>query len=135
MNLSIIKISVFILLICLGQTTMAKEDKQYLLTEKTYNALNTAQELMAAEQYSAAEAKLKALLKQTQSGSYERAVVQQTLGYLYSSQQDYKKASSYFQQALDSNALPKKVSHDLQYNLAQLLLADEQYKAGIAMLE
>jgi tetratricopeptide (TPR) repeat protein len=66
---------------------------------------------------------------------YEKAVVQQTLGYLYSSQENYKKASEFFQAALDSGALPDKVSHNLQYNVAQLLIADEQYKKGLLMLE
>lgn len=114
---------------------MAKEDSQYLLTEKTYKVLSAAQELMAAEKNTEAEKKLKALLKQTDTGTYERAVVQQTLGYLYSAQEDYPQARKLFKQALDSNALPKKVSHNLQYNLAQLFLADEEYKEGIALLE
>ena len=114
---------------------MAKEDSQYLLTEKTYKVLSTAQELMAAEKNTEAEKKLKALLKQTNTGTYDRAVVQQTLGYLYSAQENYPQARKLFQQALDSNALPKKVSHNLQYNLAQLFLADEEYKEGIALLE
>ncbi|PHS68777.1 MAG: hypothetical protein COB23_08555 [Methylophaga sp.] len=135
MRLSNLKMWVVVLVIFTSMTITAKDDSQYLLTEKTYKILNDTQQLMAVEQYEKAETKLRALLDKTASDSYDRAVVQQTLGYLYSSQQDYKKASSLFQQALDSNALPEKVSHNLQYNLAQLLMADEQYKAGISLLE
>lgn len=119
----------------MSSVTLAKEDSQYLLSEQTYKDLSAAQTLMEADKYSAAEAQLKTLLNKVESGSYEKAVVQQTLGYLYSSLQEYKKASPLFQKALDSNALPEKVSHELRYNLAQLLLADEQYSKGIAMLE
>jgi len=119
----------------LSPMAMAEQDKQYLLTEKTYKALNSAQELMAAEKYDAAKTKLDALIKQTDAGSYDHAVVLQTVGYLFSSKEDYKSASAAFEKALSSNALPEKVSHDLRYNLAQLLIADGQYKKGIAMLE
>lgn len=131
----VLRIPVLIMLLLGTTVTMAKDDGQYLLTEKTYKVLSSAQDLMAAEKNTEAETKLKALLKQTADGSYERAVVQQTLGYLYSSQEEYKNARKLFKQALESNALPEKVSHDLQYNLAQLFLADEEYKEGIALLE
>lgn len=126
-----------LLLVLLVQSSaiFAAEDKQYLLTEKTYKALNVAQELIAADKYGEAETQLKNLLGKVKDKSYEMAVVQQTLGYLYSSQEQYKKASDYFQTALDANALPDKVMHNLRYNLAQLLLADEQYNKGIVMLE
>lgn len=135
MMVSVLKLPLLIILLLITSATMAKEDSQYLLTEKTYKALSAAQTLMEADKFAAAETQLKTLLDKTESNSYERAVVQQTLGYLYSSIADYTKASSLFQQALDSNALPEKVSHDLLYNLAQLYLADEQYNKGIVMLE
>lgn len=133
--MSILKPLLLITLLSMTTTTMAKEDSQYLLTEKTYKELSAAQVLMEANKFSAAETKLKVLLVEMESGSYEKAVIQQTLGYLYSTLENYKQAISQFQQALDSNALPEKVSHDLRYNLAQLLLADEQYSEGIVMLE
>lgn len=113
----------------------ADSDKQFLLTESTYKALSAAQQKMEAEQYAAAEKALQALLQQTEQGSYDQAIVLQTIGYLYAAQENYLQAAKSFQQALDSKALPDKVSHNLRYNLAQLLLADEQYKAGIALME
>jgi len=135
MKILVFRIPLIIMMLFISTVTMAKEDSQYLLTEKTYKVLSTAQELMAAEKNTEAEKKLKALLKQTDTGTYDRAVVQQTLGYLYSAQENYPQARKLFKQALDSNALPAKVSHNLQYNLAQLFLADEKYNEGIALLE
>ena len=130
-----LKIVLMVVSLCMAQYAMAADGKQYLLSEKTYKVLEAAQELMAIEKYSDAQIKLNALLKKVDPASYEQAIVQQTLGYLFSSQEKYGQASNYFQQALESNALPAKVSHNLQYNLAQLLLADEQYKEGIVLLE
>lgn len=126
---------IIILILFNAATVWAKDDGQYLLTEKTYKALSAAQELMAEDKNSQAEKQLKALLQQVAAASYEQAVVQQTIGYLYSAKEDYKKASQFFQQALDSKALPEKLSHDLQYNLGQLLLADDQYQQGVKILE
>lgn len=118
----------------LGQLALAAE-KQYLLTEKTYKVVISAQELMTAEQYSTAESQLLAILTRTKSGSYDRAVVQQTLGYVYSAKSQYKNAREQFQQALNSNALPENINHGLRYNLGQLLLAEDKFKAGIDVLE
>jgi len=128
--------SLFLLVtLMLSWQGMAEEESQYLLTEKTYKALSSAQELMANEQLSEAEKKLNDLVKQLPAESYDVAVVRQTLGYLYSSQENYLQASKQFQLALDTHALPEKVIHDLHYNLAQLLLADDQYREGISLLE
>lgn len=111
------------------------QDDEYLLTEKTYRSLSKAQELMEAEQYTQAGRQLNELLGQTDAGSYDRAVVQQTIGYLYSEQDQYDRAAEAFQQALDADALPEDVTHNLRYNLAQLLIADGQYSQGIKLME
>ena len=113
----------------------ADSDKQYLLSKSVYDVVLNAQESLDAERYSEAEAPLVALLADTSIDAYEKAVIQQTLGYVYSAQDRYKKATRYFKQALDSDALPQDVSHHLRYNLAQLFIADEKYKAGIALLK
>lgn len=106
----------------------------YLLSEKTYNSLNAAQEKMEQQQYRQAEADLKKLVGETEAGSYERAVVLQTLGYLYSETEQYKLAADQFEQALALNALPEDVTHNLRYNLAQLLIGDDRYQKGIDLL-
>ena len=130
-----LNIILLLLLLSFNTIVMAKDKGEYLLTEKTYKALIAAQTLMTAEQYSKAEVQLVALLKKTKPGSYDQAVAQQTLGYVYSSKEQYRKAQTQFQQALDSGALPEPVSHGLRYNLGQLLLADEQYSKGVKVLE
>jgi len=116
------------------QTVVMAAD-EYLLTEKTYKSLSQAQELMDAEKYTEASRALDTLLVQTEAGSYDRAVVQQTIAYLYSARDQYDKAADAFQKALDANALPEDVTHNLRYNLAQLLIADGQYKKGISLME
>lgn len=125
-----------LVLMLLGwQATGWAADKKYLLSEHTYKALDRAQQLMEKNNYNQAEQDLKELLGETKSGSYDHAMVEQTLGYLYSSKEQYQPATAAFKRALDSGALPDKVAHNLRYNMAQLLLADGEYKQGISEME
>lgn len=111
------------------------EEKKYLLQQKTYEQLVKAQELMAAEDYTAAQKQFTTLAANVEQGSYDQAVVYQNLAYLFSTMDNYPKAINYFKSALELKALPEKVEHNLLYNLGQLQLAEQQYKAGIANIE
>lgn len=134
MKKTLITSLLFVLALGLLSPLQAAEDK-YLLSEKTYKSLSKAQEMMDAEQYREPGKRLNELLTQTDAGSYDRAVVQQTIGYLYSAQEQYGKAADAFEKALESEALPPEVTHNLRYNLAQILIADAQYKRGIGLME
>lgn len=126
---------VFMVLVgCLIWPLSVFSNEDYLLTEKTYKALSAAQEKIEQQQYRQAEADLKKLVSDTEAGSYERAVVLQTLGYLYSETEQYKLATEQFEQALALNALPEDVTHNLRFNLAQLLIGDGRYQQGIESL-
>tara|TARA_B100000795_G_scaffold83275_1_gene60428 strand:- start:3109 stop:4338 length:1230 start_codon:yes stop_codon:yes gene_type:complete len=128
-------ITLLTLLMFFNTLTMAKSSNQYSLTNETYKALVSAQELMSKEKYSRAEVELLALLNKTNAGSYDEAMVQQMLGYAYSSQERYQKAITEFEQALSLIVLPEVVSHALRYNLGQLLLIEEEHNKGVEMLE
>ncbi len=137
MRKPLLKICFLMLALLLQGSVFAADanDEQFLLSEATYKALNKAQELMENENYQQAKQQLNTLLKEVEKGSYEEAVVLQTLGFLYSSTDQYKKATETFQKALELNALPEDVTHNLRYNLAQLFIADGQYKKGIPLME
>ncbi len=126
-------VSLCFLLVSFQAVVLAADE--FLLTEKTYKSLSKAQALLDAEKYTEAGRALDNLLAQTETGSYDRAVVQQTIAYLYSERGQYDKAAEAFQKALDADALPDDVTHNLRYNLAQLLIADGQYKKGIGLME
>lgn len=134
MNMLVSKILLAGLLWALLLSPAFAED-EYLLSESTYKALESAQQQMADEQYGPAESALLKLVEETDAGSYDRAVVLQTLGYLYSETGDYARATEQFRTALDLDALPEDVSHNLRFNLAQLLIADGEYQPGIDLLE
>ena len=128
------KFALMTLVACLALPLTSMAEDEYLLSEATYKSLNAAQEKMEKQQYRQAEADLKKLVGETDAGSYERAVVLQTLGYLYSETEEYKLAAEQFEDALALNALPEDVTHNLRYNLAQLLISDGAYQKGIDLL-
>ena len=128
------KFALMTLVACLALPLTSMAEDEYLLSEATYKSLNAAQEKMEQQQYRQAEADLKKLVGETDAGSYERAVVLQTLGYLYSETEEYKLAAEQFEDALGLNALPEDVTHNLRYNLAQLLISDGAYQKGIDLL-
>lgn len=128
------KFALMTLVACLALPLTSMAEDEYLLSEATYKSLNAAQEKMEQQQYRQAEAELKKLVGETDAGSYERAVVLQTLGYLYSETEEYKLAAEQFEDALALNALPEDVTHNLRYNLAQLLISDGAYQKGIDLL-
>ncbi len=128
------KFALMILVACLALPLTSMAEDEYLLSEATYKSLNAAQEKMEQQQYRQAEADLKKLVSETDAGSYERAVVLQTLGDLYSETEEYKLAAEQFEDALALNALPEDVTQNLRYNLAQLLISDGAYQKGIDLL-
>lgn len=113
----------------------ANDNEEYLLSESTYKALESAQEDLDAENYRTAESSLRALLDDTADDSYDEAMVLQTLGYLYTETENYPRAIDIFRQALATEALPEDMSHNLRYNLAQLLISEEQFEEGIGVLQ
>ncbi|HTT08580.1 MAG TPA: tetratricopeptide repeat protein [Gammaproteobacteria bacterium] len=124
--------AVFLLL--WGVAALAAEDKP-ALSQNTHDVLIEAQGLIKEKKSAAAIDKIKALLPSIQDKSYDAAVSYQVLGYAYSAAEDYSGAAQAFREALQRNALPAAATHDLDYNLAQILIHDGKYRDGLNYLE
>ncbi len=58
----------------------------------------------------------------------------QTLGYVENALGDFAAAANAFQQALSLNILPDKVTHDLRYAIAKILIHLDRAKEGLNYL-
>jgi tetratricopeptide (TPR) repeat protein len=104
------------------------------LSERTHRRLSAAQELLNRDRPDEAVRALRALHDDAASG-YERALVQQTLGYAYLAQGEHEAAAKAFQDALDNGSLPPQAAHPLRYNLAQLHAQAGRYRQAAGGLE
>jgi len=103
------------------------------LTRESYDVLNSARELMEENKYSQAENKLKQLLD-SKLERYDEAVTWQTLAHVYLSTNDYQKAAECFIKSVKFDVLPENVTHEIFYNIAQLLVATSRYKESLEYL-
>lgn len=101
------------------------------LSDRTFRTVNKVQELIATEKYSDAISKLNSALGSTKKKKYDRAVLLQQMGFLYSLKDDYPKAAKYFTEALKLDALPVPVAQQVRYSLAQLYLAEGKFKQSV----
>lgn len=104
------------------------------LSDYTYRVVNSVQRLIALKKYSDAHEKLQSALGSA-SRKFDKAVLMQQIGYLYSMQDNYPKAIEYFAGAIKTGGLPVEVAQQVRYALGQLYLAQEQYKSSIATLK
>lgn len=112
----------------------AADDEEFALEKETYDILSSARELMQEEAYNQAVVKLRQLLE-TDIKPYDRAVTNQTLGYLYISMEDYPNAIDSFRRSLEGGYLPDDVVHQINFTMAQLLIHQSRYEEGIDYLE
>lgn len=130
------RLALLLCLISAGTVALAQQqDSEYLLSQPTYESLESINKLVEAERYNEAISQLQSLLPKVAGNAYETAVVNQTLGYAYNGLLRYAEAAEAFIKAADSNALPADVSHRLHYYIAQLLTQSEDYTRAIRYFE
>ncbi|MBT4518898.1 MAG: prolyl oligopeptidase family serine peptidase [Halieaceae bacterium] len=119
------------LMLCFGQCNAQAAPT---LSERTFKHLSKAQGLMGEDEFEEAEEILLSLDKATAGRAYPNAVVQQTLGYLYSMSGRYDKAKSSFAAAINSGKLPIEPTQSLRANLARLYIADAETQHALPLL-
>ncbi|WP_108743098.1 MULTISPECIES: tetratricopeptide repeat protein [unclassified Salinivibrio] len=105
------------------------------LSDRTYRTVNKVQKYIANEAYQDAKAELESALDRSGNKKYDQAVLLQQLGYIYSIEDNYAKATEYFAQALKIDALPVAVAQQVRYSLAQLYMVQEKFANTIALMK
>ena len=132
-KLRLILIFIFLCVTCLVQAK--EENKQYLLSKETYDLLNVTRIAMEENSYHTVIQNLTVYLDKENIKPYDKAVINQTLGYAYNAQENYKRSIESFIKAVRSDALPVKVTHELTYIIAQLYIHAEKYTEGLSYLD
>lgn len=110
-----------------------EERPQATMTERAYKRLLQAQELMGDNKFAEALSKLQAM-QRMDLNEYERALVLQTIGFVYAQQGQYPQAIQNFEACLALNALPSKAQQGMLYSLASLYMSQEMFQKTIDTL-
>jgi tetratricopeptide (TPR) repeat protein len=103
------------------------------LSESTFRRLERAMNLVSQEKYGEAEPKLNEMLDETR-GDYEKAIILQTLAFVYASTKRELQGIKAFEQAIATNALPPQTQEQMMFNVAQLYLAEDMFDKGMEKL-
>jgi tetratricopeptide (TPR) repeat protein len=103
------------------------------LSEGTYRQIERIQELIGKNQNAEALQKANDLLGRL-SGAYEKAIVYQTVGFIYATQNNYTAALKAFEDALALDALPQQPYEQMLFNTGQMYYANNQTDKALARL-
>lgn len=104
---------------CVSGADVEREDRPSLMGERTYRRISSVHEQLGEENYDDARKTLESMEKGSLN-DYEMAIVQQTLGYVWTGAGNYGKAVPHFEKAIALDSLPNSAHFGLMYSLAQL---------------
>jgi tetratricopeptide (TPR) repeat protein len=109
---------------------LKRPDVNAAMSEPVYNRLSRIHDQMGEDQLSEALDALRKLENQALS-KYEKALVQQTFGFVYAQQGNEAEAIKRFENSLATESLPAQAHQGMLYSLAGLYAAEGQYLKSI----
>lgn len=104
------------------------------ISEVTYRRMERILVAVGKNEYAESEQKLAELATNARE-EYEKAVIQQTLAYVYALQNKYAKAITSYEAALATNALPHAAHEQMMFNIAQMYMSENKLDKGEQMLK
>ena len=105
-----------------------------LMSEAAYNRMSSAFELIGEEAYPQALERFRDLAASSLS-DFERATVEQALGFLASQREDYRAAIAHFREAIRLDRLRNQAHFSMILQVAQLHNALEEYDEALEQLD
>ncbi len=112
-----------------------KTKKAQSMSQKVYEKLTAAQELIEAKQYDKGLATLKELEQEKKLTPYEKAQLYNYFAYTYFTLEKYQHAIRSYEKVLAQPDLPEALVANSLYTLAQLYFITEEYKKAVATIE
>ena len=111
-----------------------KTRKTPSMSEKVYNKLTEAQELIEAKDYDAGLAALSDLAREPKLSHYEKAQLYNYFAYTYFTLERYEDAISSYEKVLEQPDLPEALETNSLYTLAQLYFIIENYRKAVDII-
>ena len=109
--------------LCAGNSYASSSSSQ----ERFFKRINTIEKLMGDRNFNEALTRLDKLHASYKNRKYEKSLVLQLYGFVYSQKGDTDKAIKAFNDCLILNTLPKSALQNLRLNISQLHLDKKQY--------
>lgn len=116
--------------VCLDTTTVEREDPGSTMGELAYKRLSKIHEMMGEERYGDALDEI-GRMENMRLNDYEKALMWQTYGFIYSAQGQFTKAIDYFERSLAEDALSTQAQQGMLYSLAGLYQSEGRYEDAI----
>lgn len=116
-----------------AQDAPPPEGRQF--SSKAGEQVLEAQNMMTANDFNGALAKLNSVLTMPELNPYEKSTIYQMQGAVYYELNNYQQAIQGFENAISAGGLLPKEIDNLRVNIAQLLIGNGQYARGAQMLE
>jgi len=110
--------------------TAEREERSVQMSENVYRRLNAVHEFLGNDELDEAEARLDDLRDMNLS-DYERALVEQSYGFIYAQRGDYAGAVAAFERCLALDALPNIANQGMLYSLAGLYQNENEFQKAI----
>ena len=118
-----------------GKKQERKTKKAQSMSEKVYNKLTEAQELIEEKNYKDGLAKLRELEQEKKLSPYEKAQLYNYFAYTYFTLEKYQDAIRSYQKVLIQPDLPEGLAASSMYTLAQLYFITEEYRKAVKTIE
>jgi hypothetical protein len=105
------------------------------MTEGTFRRLEKVNKLIVDNKNDEALADLREMSEKSSYSGYEKALILQTMAFVYGGMNKYGKAIEIFEQVLAMDVLPQPAWESMLYNTGQLHLADGKIDKAIKTLE
>jgi len=103
------------------------------ISEGTYRRMERIIVAVGKNEYVESEQKLLELSENAR-GEYDKAIVLQTLAFVYAMQNKYAQAVKAYEGALATQALPQPVHEQMMFNIAQMYLSEDKFDKGMQWL-
>jgi len=105
------------------------------LSEWAFKRLNAAHDAIAAGKYDEAAAALDEIKESRRLNDHEQALVWQTYGFIYGTQQKYQEATEAFEKCLAKESLPDTAQRNVEFNVAQLYVMLGRYEDAVRVFQ
>ena len=122
----------------IAQTSECGKERKVVsraLDELTWKQLNRIYEDVGEKQYGEAYEALQKMLSRSGRDAYLRAIVNQALAQVEWSRENFDAALSYFEKAVELDALPDEAHFSLMYQIAQLYFMKDRYQDALDKLD